>query len=60
MSNVLHHAHVRPEADSADRAAFVLHGILGSGANLRPIAQAFVKADARQLAVLVDLRQHGR
>jgi esterase len=60
MSNALHHAFVRPDDPREDRALFVLHGILGSGSNLRPIAQSFVKSDPRQLGVLVDLRQHGR
>lgn len=59
-TSTLHHAFVRPEAGTPDRAALFLHGILGTGMNLRPVAQAFVKADPRYEAVLVDLRQHGR
>jgi pimeloyl-ACP methyl ester carboxylesterase len=38
----------------------MLHGILGSGANLRGISQRLVQADPSLLAVLVDLRMHGR
>jgi pimeloyl-ACP methyl ester carboxylesterase len=38
----------------------VLHGILGSGQNLRSLAQRLVQADPRLQAVLVDLRLHGR
>lgn len=37
-----------------------LHGILGSGANLRGLAQAFVRSDPSLSVVLVDLRLHGR
>jgi pimeloyl-ACP methyl ester carboxylesterase len=37
-----------------------LHGILGSGANLRALAQAFVQADPALAIYLVDLRLHGR
>lgn len=36
-----------------------LHGILGSGANLRTLARRFVQARPRWGAVLVDLRKHG-
>lgn len=36
-----------------------LHGILGSGANLRTLARRFVHARPRWGAVLVDLRMHG-
>jgi len=37
-----------------------LHGILGSGGNLRTIARRFVAARPRWTAWLVDLRGHGR
>jgi esterase len=60
MHSTLHHALLRPEGDTADRALLSLHGILGTGPNLRPVAQALVAADPRQLVALVDLRQHGR
>jgi esterase len=51
---------VRPDGDAADRTFLSLHGILGTGPNLRPVAQALVAADPRVLVALVDLRQHGR
>lgn len=60
MHSTLHHVLVRPDGDGADRALLSLHGILGTGPNLRPVAQALVAADPRQLVALVDLRQHGR
>jgi esterase len=56
----LHHMLVRSEGTSPDRVVLVLHGILGTGTNLRPVAQAFAESDPRYLPVLVDLRQHGR
>jgi esterase len=56
----LNHLIVRSEGAAPDRAVLVLHGILGTGNNLRPVAQGFVEADPRYLPVLVDLRQHGR
>ena len=37
-----------------------LHGILGSGGNLRTIARRFVDARPSWTAWLVDLRGHGR
>lgn len=37
-----------------------LHGILGSGVNLRGLAQRFIAAEPHSAAVLVDLRGHGR
>jgi pimeloyl-ACP methyl ester carboxylesterase len=43
-----------------ERAILFLHGILGSGANLRTIARRFVEARPRWEAWLVDLRGHGR
>jgi pimeloyl-ACP methyl ester carboxylesterase len=56
----LNHSLLRAEGATPDRAVLVLHGILGTGNNLRPVAQAFQAADPRYLPVLVDLRQHGR
>ena len=41
------------------RRALFLHGILGSGANLRTIARRFVAACPGWDALLVDLRGHG-
>ncbi len=37
-----------------------LHGILGSGTNMRTLAQAFVQSDSSLAIYLVDLRLHGR
>ena len=38
----------------------MLHGILGSGSNLRSLAQRLVQTEPDLQAVLVDLRLHGR
>jgi pimeloyl-ACP methyl ester carboxylesterase len=56
----LHFSELRPEQGKPERALLFLHGILGTGANLRGLAQRFLRADASWLAVLVDLRGHGR
>lgn len=56
----LHSTLVRPASGEASKAIFFLHGILGSGTNLRSLAQAFVQAVPNFAAVLVDLRLHGR
>ncbi|MDQ3036297.1 MAG: alpha/beta fold hydrolase [Myxococcota bacterium] len=42
-----------------ERSFVLLHGILGSGQNLRTIARRFVAERPRWAAVLVDLRRHG-
>jgi pimeloyl-ACP methyl ester carboxylesterase len=42
------------------RAVAFLHGILGTGGNLRGLAQAFVQSDPSLLGLLVDLRLHGK
>jgi len=44
----------------APRAIAFLHGILGSGSNLRTVARRFVAARPGWQAWLVDLRGHGR
>lgn len=44
----------------AQRTLLFVHGILGSGANLRGIATRLVEADPSWAAALVDLRGHGR
>ena len=44
----------------ARKALLFVHGILGSGANLRGIATQLVERDPTWAAVLVDLRGHGR
>jgi esterase len=56
----LHTALVRAPSAEPTRALLFLHGILGSGGNLRGLAQAFVQSDPSWVAVLVDLRLHGR
>jgi pimeloyl-ACP methyl ester carboxylesterase len=56
----LHHALVQPRGGGAQRALLMLHGILGSGANLRGLAQRLVERQPSWAAVLVDLRGHGR
>lgn len=44
----------------AERTIVFLHGILGSGPNLRTVAKRFVEASPTWAAWLVDLRGHGR
>lgn len=56
----LHFSELGSEQGEPRRALLFLHGILGAGANLRSLAQRVVGADPRWLAVLVDLRGHGR
>lgn len=56
----LHFSELTPDQGKPQRALLFLHGILGAGANLRGLAQRVVRADTRWLAVLVDLRGHGR
>lgn len=43
----------------ADRAAFVLHGMLGSANNWRGFARALTAQAPRWKLILVDLRNHG-
>jgi pimeloyl-ACP methyl ester carboxylesterase len=50
----------RVEGERGERDALFLHGILGSGQNLRSLARRFVMACPEWNAVLVDLRGHGR
>jgi len=56
----LHTSLVRPKHTEPSHSLLVLHGILGSGSNLRSLAQRLVQADPSLQAVLVDLRLHGR
>lgn len=56
----LHKALVQAPSSTPTRAVLFLHGILGTGANLRSLAQAFVQADPTCAALLIDLRLHGR
>lgn len=57
---MLHHDIVRPEPGPATRSFLFLHGILGSGNNLRSLARRLIARDPSWQAVLVDLRGHGR
>lgn len=56
----LHHDLVSAAGATPTRRLVFLHGILGSGANLRSHARRFVDARPHWQAVLVDLRAHGR
>jgi esterase len=58
--HLLHTAVVRARSAEPSKAFLFLHGILGSGGNLRGLAQALVLADPLLEGVLVDLRMHGR
>lgn len=58
--HLLHTAIVRATGASPRRAFLFLHGILGTGGNLRGLAQGLVQADPTCEGVLVDLRLHGR
>ncbi len=57
---VLHTSWVRPKAGEPSSILLMLHGILGSGQNLRSLATRLVQADPSSAALLVDLRLHGR
>jgi pimeloyl-ACP methyl ester carboxylesterase len=52
-------AHLRVGPPDAARTAFVLHGILGSGRNLRTLALRLCAAVPDLQCVLPDLRHHG-
>ncbi|MBL8920240.1 MAG: alpha/beta fold hydrolase [Myxococcaceae bacterium] len=56
----LHHETLQAPGSSPTKALVLLHGILGQGTNLRTLARRFVEARPQWLAVLVDLRAHGR
>jgi len=58
--HLLHTALVRAPSSTPTQLFLFLHGILGTGGNLRGLAQSFVQDDPRRAAVLVDLRLHGR
>lgn len=57
---LLHHDLVPAPGATPTKAVLFLHGILGSGANLRSHARRFVQARPDCLAVLIDLRAHGQ
>jgi pimeloyl-ACP methyl ester carboxylesterase len=54
-----HHALVTAPGASPARYLLMLHGILGSGANLRSFARRLAQAHRGWGFVLVDLRMHG-
>jgi esterase len=54
---ILHHEVI--SSPQATRSVLFLHGILGSGSNLRAHAKRLQQADPRWQVVLVDLRAHG-
>lgn len=56
----LHHEVVSAPGAAPTKAVFFLHGILGSGANLRSHARRFVQERPQWAGVLVDLRAHGQ
>ncbi|CAN5446055.1 alpha/beta fold hydrolase [soil metagenome] len=56
---MLAHALVTADAAEPTRFIYFLHGVLGTGNNLRSIAKALVAARPAWGAVLVDLRLHG-
>jgi pimeloyl-ACP methyl ester carboxylesterase len=56
----LHVSTLRARDQTPSQSLLVLHGILGSGQNLRSLAQRLIQADPTLEAVLVDLRLHGR
>lgn len=57
---MLHHEIVKPESGTPTRSFLFLHGILGTGTNLRSLARSLTRGDASWQPVLVDLRGHGR
>ena len=57
---VLAHEFVTAVGARPTRSLVFLHGILGSGQNLRTLARRFVEAHPDWAGVLVDLRRHGR
>ncbi len=55
----LHHEAFSAPGATPTEAVVFLHGILGSGGNLRSHARRFIAGAPRFLAVLMDLRAHG-
>ncbi len=53
---MLHHA----ELGGDERPTLLLHGFLGSGRNLRTLANGWLKRDPHRKLVLLDLPGHGR
>lgn len=57
---LLHHDLITAPGATPTKAVLFLHGILGSGANLRSHARRLVQARPDLLGVLMDLRAHGQ
>ncbi len=57
---LLHHELVTAPDAAPTRAVVFLHGILGTGGNLRSHAKRFVQSQPQTAAVLMDLRAHGQ
>ena len=57
---LLHHELLTAPDATPAKAVVFLHGILGTGANLRSHARRFIQSCPDFLAVLIDLRAHGR
>lgn len=57
---MLHVERVEASTETPTKTFLFLHGILGSGTNLRTIAKRFVTQCPTWSAVLVDLRGHGK
>jgi pimeloyl-ACP methyl ester carboxylesterase len=57
---MLHVERVEASTETPSKTFLFLHGILGSGTNLRTIAKRFVTQCPAWSAVLVDLRGHGK
>jgi pimeloyl-ACP methyl ester carboxylesterase len=57
---LLHNELLTAPGATPTKTVLFLHGILGSGANLRSHARAFIQARPDFLAALIDLRGHGR
>ncbi len=56
----LHHDTLSSAGASPTKVVAFLHGILGTGVNLRSHARRFVERRPEYLALLVDLRAHGQ
>lgn len=56
----LHVETVQAAGTTPTKALLLLHGILGQGTNLRTLARRFIDARPGWVAVLVDLRAHGK
>jgi esterase len=57
---LLHHSILPSQSPASPRTILLLHGILGTGSNLRGLGQALLAVDPSAQCVFVDLRMHGR